>query len=134
MPAPVVDLFILAYRAKVGSATLEFSGSGDSGDYDGSTLYDLAGNNVPLHVSKDGVWVDALTPEHKALDEALSKWFDDNSSNLIDWDWYNNEGGGGEIAIDFSTGKVDVSGYYNVQETHDADGNTFNILGLEDEE
>lgn len=41
--------------------------------------------------------------------------------NHVDWDWYNNEGGGGEVVWDLQSDKITINGYYNVTESVDQD-------------
>jgi hypothetical protein len=37
----------------------------------------------------------------------------------VKFDWYNNEGGGGDITWEVQTDKVTINGYYNVTQKHD---------------
>lgn len=37
---------------------------------------------------------------------------------LVTFDWYNNDGGGGDLTWDLSTDKIIVNGYTNYTETH----------------
>jgi len=42
-----------------------------------------------------------------------------------DWDWYNNEGGGGEIRWNITTNTIKIEGYYNEQISHSVDDKEF---------
>ena len=64
-----------------------FAGSGDSGD-----IYDGTG--------------------HKDLDD----FFDEVLREKVTFDWYNNEGGGGDISWDLHKDEITINGYYNVTE------------------
>lgn len=74
----------------------EFDGSGDSGDVYESNIeecLDIKSNNYYLF---------------------------DSISDLIQFDWYNNEGGQGILSINLKTGIIDVSGGYRVTTITDA--------------
>lgn len=72
--------------------TVEFSGSGDSGDIDAAFLEGPSGRREIEY---------GLVPE---LDWVL---------RLVQFDYYNNEGGGGTITLDLLTGEYTVEGYVN---------------------
>jgi hypothetical protein len=78
-----------------GTVTIDFCGSGDEG----------AVSDVSLTGGK-------LTPE---IEKKLEDWAD-RIFDLIETDWYNNDGGDGEIEIDIATGKATWEVYYNVTE------------------
>lgn len=61
-----------------------FGGSGDSGSF-----YNDTGNDE----------VDSL--------------FSDALEEFVTFDWYNNEGGGGDITWEVNTDKITINGYYN---------------------
>jgi hypothetical protein len=59
------------------------------------------------------------------MSKQQKEWYRDIVSYFAEqanWDWYNNEGGGGTVEVDLETGEWDVSGYYNITETESADG------------
>lgn len=62
-----------------------FSGCGDSGNYDGG---DYKNSEV------DELFADAL-------------------EEFVTFDWYNNDGGGGDITWDVVDDKITINGYYN---------------------
>ena len=72
----------------------DFSGSGDSGNYHGLSQ----GYNHPM---KD-----------------LVNWFFESMVEVhVTFDWYNNDGGGGEICWDVFPDVITISGYQNVTTT-----------------
>lgn len=109
-----LQLFALANKCGVTRAEIDFSGSGDSGDVNDTTMY------------RGEEYVKDHNEDEKKLDSLLNEYFHDQLSDRIGWDWYNNEGGGGSVTIDFVSGQIEISGYYYTP--HDADGETFNIF------
>lgn len=73
--------------------TGDFNGSGDSGQY---------------YISTDNDWIDAF----------LTKMLETH----VTFDWYNNDGGGGDISWDVSTDKVTINGYAYITETESVMG------------
>lgn len=68
---------------------VEFNGSGDSGD----------------------VYPDDVAP-------ATVNWFLERMVEIhVHWDWYNNDGGGGDNTWDILADKLVLNGYYNVMES-----------------
>jgi|TARA_R110000744_G_scaffold215295_1_gene334150 hypothetical protein len=67
-----------------------FNGYGDSGD-------------VSVHTGVNAI--------NEFLSEAIYKF--------VDFDWYNNDGGGGDITWDLKTDIITINGYSNFTETHD---------------
>lgn len=139
--AELAAIFQEALRLGVGAVEYVFSGSGDSGDINSTTLknFDHADLSPNLYTKvQDGPHSyhfessenPAWTPDHEAFESKLNHFFDDYISDRIDWDWYNNEGGGGTAVVDFQTGQVDISGYFYVQS--EADGVCYNIFGEEE--
>ena len=68
--------------------TGSFDGAGDSG-------------NSFVHTSNDHV-------------DAFLEWM---LSKHVNFDWYNNDGGGGDIVWDIHNDKVTINGYQNITET-----------------
>jgi hypothetical protein len=116
-----LQLFTLANKCGVTRAEIDFSGSGDSGEVNDSVLY-RGDEYVKDHHDEDVGKLDSL----------LNAYFHEHLSDRIGWDWYNNEGGGGQVTIHFTTGQIEISGYYYTQ--CDADGETFNIFETEEAE
>jgi hypothetical protein len=54
--------------------------------------------------------------ENDAVNDLLSEAID----LFVTFDWYNNEGGGGDIFWDVRADKILINGYYNVTERVDA--------------
>jgi hypothetical protein len=67
-----------------------FNGYGDSGD-------------VNAHTGVDAI--------DEFLSEAIYKF--------VEFDWYNNDGGGGDITWDLKTDKITINGYSNYTETNE---------------
>jgi len=119
----ILSFFTRANKLGVDGVDFEFSGSGDSGDLQDTTLWTLDEKGEEESFSEG-------TEEHNTFENDLCTLFNDHLIDRIDWDWYNNEGGGGTIKVNFKTGAVEISGYYYSQS--DADGVEFNILGEEE--
>lgn len=98
----ILERMSVLRRAGVKRIQGSFSGCGDSGDCDSDYP------ETPI-----------LTKEHKTFYDEVVDYF---SENHVDWDWCNNEGGGGRIDIDLVTGEWFVTGYYNEMSQVDADG------------
>lgn len=120
------EMFLLAHKLKIKSGKIEFSGSGDDGDY-----YDpeYEGGEDPKITDSSGNWVPnpKYGEDHELLDqmvrETAEKWVD-----AQDVDWYNNDGGGGSVAFDFKTGEVTGHIFQYEQVQHDAAGDEWNLL------
>lgn len=93
-----------------------FEGSGDSSNYSSIVLTDTTGLQVKIEDLPD------------SLSEAITKIMDYIVDNKVDWDWYNNEGGGVTITIDVETGEAAVEGYRNTIETLPMSGGTLDLL------
>ena len=88
-PQAFVDLM-----KKLGIATVRasFNGSGDSGE-----IYDTS------FVKEDDTLVEP--------DKDVDNWWVGYVSESIPFDWYNNEGGWGEVTLNVSEGKMDIDGH-----------------------
>jgi hypothetical protein len=124
------EIFLLAHKLGVKTARVDFSGSGDSGDFHGCNME----GGEPVHISDGkGSWTPNLKrgEEYDTLEGKLTdlaqEWVDAQGV-----DWYNNEGGTGYVEFDFKTGVV--SGYIAQYEQieHEAASNEWNLL--DDEE
>ena len=125
-------LFSLARDLRVDEVRFDFNGAGDSGDVNDVNLIVRKGEEEEYlsWTTKTGdQWGPNpdWTHRHQTLVDLCHSYFDSHLSSHISWDWYNNEGGGGVIMVDFNTGEVEITGYYWVEET--ADGHSFNLLG-----
>lgn len=89
------ELLVSALIDEHGSEfTATFSGSGDSGNYDGLTDH----------------W------DHPLKDQI--NWFFERMVDLhVNFDWYNNDGGGGELTWNVMTDVLTISGYVNITTT-----------------
>lgn len=122
------EAFLLANKLKITGATLEFNGSGDSGDFYHPMF---EGKSPPDRMvqDKDGNWGPnpKFVPDYERLSEILKhmseKWVEGTGV-----DWYNNDGGGGELTFNFKTGEVSANVYYYEQVRHDADSGEWNLL------
>jgi hypothetical protein len=131
-------LFLLASELGITCVEISFSGSGDSGDINDIELYRGSENVNPRGwygpIDERGVreWGDNpdWTPDHQRLEGLSQEYFNENLSDRVDWDWYNNDGGGGRCLIEFTTGEVSLSGW--VMTPVDVDGTSFNLLGEEE--
>ena len=93
--------------------TVTFDGSGDSGSIDdveygdaaidGSTL--MVEIEIMHRVLQAGRWVTSRVREQKDLDTAIEELTDDYLAET-NVDWYNNDGGFGELTIDVDEGTV----------------------------
>lgn len=113
---------------------IRYSGSGDSGDIEEFTYYvgqkevkledlvvdplkiaDRVGKNASANLK--GKKTKPITehqfdlPPQDVIENALGE-----ATKLIDGDWYNNEGGQGNIIINTKTGKVEINAEYNYTE------------------
>lgn len=77
---------------------VDYHGYGDDGDVDFTILEDTNGVKV-------------LSPEYPAAKKPIEKIADHLLDNKPDW--YNNEGGGGVIEIDLTTGEYSMEHYSN---------------------
>jgi hypothetical protein len=84
---------------------VRFSGSGDSGDIDDYELVDSEGESTLKNLPVDSVTASWIAPNP---DDFLHGFL----STHVQCDWYNNEGGGGELSFDLKTGEVEVNSYY----------------------
>jgi len=85
---------------------VEFQGGGDDGQVDGVYLFDQ--NNVDIDVPNDMIAWTTLTYGGQQAESKPTKLLDaleDLCSRALDntgLDWYNNDGGQGNLVIDFS--------------------------------
>jgi hypothetical protein len=96
-----------------GNVTVTFDGSGDSGSVDHASYENNAFNGDTVHVTcirtasrfEDRQWVttqeEVETTVNDAIDVLVNDYLDDTGVN-----WYNNDGGFGELAINVDEGLV----------------------------
>lgn len=95
---------------------IEYSGSGDSGDIDAVHYH----TNPKFNYKKE-----EFDNYVKNLDSSIY----DGVLSLINYDWYNNEGGAGVLYLDLLHGKYNVDGHYYITETQDAShGESTNLI------
>jgi len=94
------------YAMGITSVRVEFAGSGDSGDIEGFTFY--KGNE---EVGDPSIQNGGATSSASDLLSSITE--------IISGDWYNNEGGQGNIEIDTKTRKAVINVGYNYMETNE---------------
>jgi hypothetical protein len=134
-------------RAKnVVRAECRFFGSGDSGEIDSVEVVVADGPPVPAPAGKGdpfkpytgavGTKSPTPTPQatkteqyysHAQCEEDFPGLWDflGHYAGQTNWDWWNNEGGGGTVEVDVSTGEVTLAGYWNETTQVDAAPMTF---------
>ena len=108
--------------------TVEFDGSGDSGSITGVVIEPKGMDfsvvyNEDKSTWKDGVWHTESTPKTQPVNDALEQiCYDMLERTGIDW--YNNDGGFGQLEFDLETGEtnLEVSQRYTEYNT-----DTFNL-------
>lgn len=80
------------------------------GDTTFSVVFDGYGDSGTVHA-----FFPAITDDQELSDE-LEKFFDVVVDREVHWDWYNDEGGGGNVVWDLEKDTVTINGYYNVTE------------------
>jgi hypothetical protein len=108
--------------------TIEFDGSGDSGSITGVAIEPHSMDfpvvyNEDKSTWKDGTWNTESTPKTQPVKEALEQiCYDMLERTGIDW--YNNDGGFGQLEFDLETGEtnLEVSTRYTEYNT-----DTFNL-------
>jgi hypothetical protein len=91
-----------------------FSGSGDSGDIEDMSL-------LKLSEDKEDLEYDDREERLKDLDIEVKKELDERISDLLNniEDWWNNEGGGGNIMINLKDKTYEIENYINITNTQD---------------
>lgn len=123
-------LFFTLLKVLGGSkAVVAFDGSGDSGSIDCVDLLNREGERIDLTGAKfewptrtsnfdptTNKWVNGSEVQEMDVDDIL-KEICENALDDQGVDWYNNEGGYGELTIDLTTQPVSVVLDVNVRET-----------------
>ena len=128
------DVVQLLGNQGITKVTIRYSGSGDSGDIEEFNYFvgekevkleDLvadplkiadkvgkkASDNLKGKKTKPITHHEFDLPPQDIIESALNQ-----STDLIDGDWYNNEGGQGTITINCKTGKVEIDAEFNYNE------------------
>lgn len=101
---------------------IEFDGGGDSGQVDGITMRGLHDKDiieeiiVPAEIQS---LVGNDYPSATTLRMFLDAWAYDLIGESIEFDWINNEGGGGVIMIAVDAGTIVIEAYERISTTHD---------------
>jgi len=96
-------LFIKLKELNVERITIDFSGSGDSGSIDAIRLLDLDDNEID---------------NNGDLNESIEELGYDILENSFEYDWYNNEGGSGELTINLNDLKWSIEAEINEMISH----------------
>ena len=94
------------------SIHIEYSGCGDSGEI--TEIYGMVGREI--HKPEKREWND-----EKNWYRVAGADFDDIAYDILTYDWYNNDGGHGNIAIDLEAGTVSIDAYQTITESAPAD-------------
>ncbi len=99
----VLPILVKLKDKGINKIEITFSGSGDSGDIDDIIYYDINGKH---HYLTDMVSNSYMTEdEYKLLQNDCYEFIDDAIEGA---DWYNNEGGFGNITFDLDSMTADV--------------------------
>ena len=106
--------FLSKLRGKnIMKVEVSYNGYGDSGESFDVSYFDKEGNG-----HTDGAWNYSDSQQRKFADtvqinrQEIDKFYE-ALETLVDYDWVNNEGGGGTIVIDTETKKIDIDPHYN---------------------
>jgi len=127
--------------AKVG---VSFSGGGDSGNIDDAELLDAEGNPIDLkgaefeweseesyHDLEEGKWRMRSVVETLPLNDILVKITED-ALESTDLDWYNNDGGQGQLSIDLTKTPPSIELEVGVNYVH-TENHNFDFTETEEE-
>jgi len=135
---PSSDQYICAVLRKLGieSVTIDFDGSGDSGDihgiqanglFDELQKYPVAdlpilthgGNEVCWpHCNKNKSMMEKNLQTYNNMQDWVQDWVMNNILSILEYDWVNNDGGGGTITIEPAIDTITLEGYWNEQVQH----------------
>lgn len=126
---------IVLQRMSVTKLTIEFSGSGDSGDIDDWSVEGLAEDQLgaleSLPVTSEMLAVPGanyFAGFTGTAHELIEQYVSDSSIDDVSWDWCNNDGGGGTIRIYPASGHRVIEGYYNETIQQPADGSDDDLV------
>jgi hypothetical protein len=135
-PSPEHRALLLSTLKLLGAKTVTvvFSGGGDSGAIDSVDVLNAQGQ--PIDISNQGLewvdvrtnfdstnsqWVNYIEPKTMELEEILKR-LTESALEEQGLDWYNNDGGQGQLTIDFSTSppsiELNVGINYTATEDH----------------
>lgn len=106
----------------------EYDGSGDSGDVNSVSLYADNGLSVDRDVAQEELHTEIEADPVNIGDAPIinAVWkVAREASVLIDYDWYNDSGGGGTGMFDMYTGAFVYDGYYRTMDTVPSAGSAF---------
>ena len=106
------DLMPVFAKKQILKANLEYTGYGDSGDMWDITFYDKDGNSLE-HSSWSNKNAQIKTQEMLNVSGKELELLSDALEGLLTYDYYNNEGGGGCMEIDFVNKTIELDAYYN---------------------
>lgn len=86
-----------------------FDGYGDSGEVTSVSFYDASGETMN---------VDHIHLHGKPIDEVVDKIVDKYLDTWIECDWWNNDGGFGEINLDVTSGVITSEANVRITESH----------------
>lgn len=106
------DLMDVFENRQILKATLEYTGYGDGGDQWELIFYDKSNNALEfpsyVNATKKARLQEDLNVSSVEIDDLNTSLED-----LLTYDWYNNEGGGGTMEIDFVKKTINLDAYYN---------------------
>ena len=134
--ANIARMLTLAAALGVDRAEVSFDGSGDDGTVNAPELYTedraIGGiwwNQVAGKYEDNPAWA----PDHEELSGLVREY----AGKIIDgaqYDWYNNEGGGGSVTINLAEGTSSMSLYQNEVIRTNEEHHKQNMLGEEEGE
>ena len=80
--------------------SVDYNGCGDSGEVTELSVF-------PTDNDKEMITLSYKSDEYDEISEIVY--------DLLTYDWYNNEGGGGSVHINFVSGEVNIDAYYVVE-------------------
>lgn len=109
---------LIALRSCTGllHIVVEFNGQGDSGQIDDIHLRGIADEDIkdmPLPPELAALF-DEPRADMATVHKFIETWCYDEIERIVDFDWYNNDGGGGTITIEPYTGLFKIDAYQRV--------------------
>jgi hypothetical protein len=123
--------FVNKWKDTIKEVQVRFEGSGDSGDMYTENIIGLDGKELVVTIPS---WAEGIADEYHligqetydAIAEDVEEWAHPFLSDcVIDFDWWNNDGGQGNCTINLQTGECEMDGSVNT--TADV-GNHFNFI------
>lgn len=112
---------LIALRSCTGLLHIEviFNGEGDSGQINDIHLRGIADEEIkdmPLPPELAALY-DPSEAMAVTVQAFIETWCYDEIQRVVDFDWYNNDGGGGTITIEPYTGLFKIDAYQNIVST-----------------